>query len=494
MATIRRWWWLLAFALFAAGCMRGPDEAGLRADVQARLDTLFGRPVLVLRDLRRQGSAPYVRASDGTPQAIVYFNATLEFAESYDPSDWQGLSPQLIATALGATDAGLAGLQPGRMAPGARLRAHGSLVYRREGATWAATDVAAPAPAAGVPLPAPGHSRADELIQRLAQLVDTSPALDRTRRQQIVDEELDRALQNIELRLDRGGERVVVATGPRDGEYARFIRSLTARPVSGRGTEVAFTEGSVANAFMVERGQARFALVQSDVAAAAVTGEGVFAMVGPMRNLRAIASLFPEPLHVVVRGDAGIRNVADLAGKRIAPGMAGSGTRYTARAALAAHGLEPGSYVEAAVTDPADALAQLASGGIDALLVVAAAPWQPLQRLGPGSGLEVLALDPTAITRVAAERHGTLAMSIPARTYPGQDDAIATVGATALLVAARDTPDEAVSGVLDLLFGAEASAGRGVSAARLSRERAQVGITLPLHDAAARYFEDTARP
>jgi len=44
---------LLATAAHAARCGR------LEADVQARLDALFGRRVLVLGSLDRQGSAPY---------------------------------------------------------------------------------------------------------------------------------------------------------------------------------------------------------------------------------------------------------------------------------------------------------------------------------------------------------------------------------------------------------------------------------------------------
>ena len=55
--------------------------------------------------------------------------------------------------------------------------------------------------------------------------------------------------------------------------------------------------------------------MQSDVAAAAVAGEGMFSGAGPLDHLRAVASLFPEPVHVVVRADSGIETVADLAGK-----------------------------------------------------------------------------------------------------------------------------------------------------------------------------------
>jgi TRAP transporter TAXI family solute receptor len=481
---------LLLLALLAAGCARGPDEAGLVRDVQARLDALFGRPVLVLRGLHRQGSAPFTAATDGAKQAIVYYNATLRFAEPYDPSDWEGLSPQLIATALGATDEGLVGFGSGRMAPGSELRAYGSIVYRREGDVWRVADLQLP-PQHAVRTP-PGRaesSRANELIQRLAALGDTRPGL-RGAQDEIVAEELDRALQNIQLRLDRGPDHIVVATGPAGGEYERFVDSIAARLADPDRLSAATTAGSVANAFLVDSGEARFGLVQSDVAAAAVTGDGIFATTGPLRHLSAVASLFPEPLHVIVRADAGIDAVARLAGQRISLGDAASGTRHTAVKVLAAHGLNPGSYAEADSEEPGDALRQLAAGTVDAVIVVVSAPWTQLSRAAGDGTFRLLPLDPEAVERIVAEVHGLIPLAIPARTYPGQEHPVRSVAATALLVTHRDTPDVIVTGALQSIFSTGDVPARGVTEARLSRERGRIGVTIPLHDGAATYFEN----
>jgi TRAP transporter TAXI family solute receptor len=485
---------VLLLALLGASCSRGPDPAGLERDVQARLDALFGRQVLLLRDLNRQGSAPFAVAADGTRQAVVYFNARLALTEAYDPSDWEELSPQLIAAALGATDEGIVGLGSGRLQPGAELRAYGSLVYRRDGDAWRPTDLPLPQRLARPPAAADAaQTRSDELIKRLAQVVDTSPGL-RGAEDQIVAEELDRALQNIRLRLDRGATRVTVATGPEGGEYARFMGSVSTRLGDADPISVAVTEGSVANAFLVDRGNARFGLVQSDVAAAAVTGEGLFATTGPLRHLRAVASLFPEPVHVVVRADSGIVSVSQLVGRRVALGRSGSGTRHTTLRVLAAHGVDAGSFTDVEAQGPLDALEQLAGGQVDAVIEVVAAPWSQLSQWSARVPLELLPLDPAAIERVAAEVHGLVPLVVPARTYPGQDADRRSVAATALLVANSDVGDAAVSWVLEFLFAPETAPARGVSAARLSRERAREGITIPLHDGAARFFADGPPP
>jgi TRAP transporter TAXI family solute receptor len=496
---VRRLFKVLLFllpALLAAGCARGPDQQGLERDVQARLDGLFGGQVLVLRELNRQGSAPYAAAADGASRAIVYYNATLEFAKSYDPSNWESLSPQLIASALGATDEGIVGLGSGAMQPGAQLRAYGSIIYRRDGRDWRPAEAQVPSaalPAAGVAERAPG-SRADQLIRRLAEVVDTSPGLKQAK-DEIVAEELDRALQNIALRLDTGKQGFAVATGPEGGEYARFVASLDTRFGSHEGPgkiRAAYTVGSVANAFMVDRGEARLGLVQSDVAADAVTGDGLFAVAGPLRKLRAVAALFPEPVHVVVRADSDLRSMGDLAGRRIVLGNVGSGTRHTALRVLAAHGLQAKSYTEVQFVDAGQALGQLADGSVDAVIEVISAPWGQLSQVAPPGSLRLLSLDPLAITTIEETVHGIVHLDIPARTYPGQDEPVHTVAATALLVANSDIPDAIVASVLETMFAASATGGAGVSAARLSPANARVGVTIPLHDGAAGYFDRLA--
>src|SRR5437899_2837383 len=98
------------------------------------------------------------------------------------------------------------------------------------------------------------------------------------------------------------------------------------------------TQGSVENLRMVAAGQIESGIAQSDIASWAYAGTGIFAAVGPLKNLRAIASLFPESLQLVVRGDSAIRTLADLRGKHISLGQSGSGTLADARAVLAAAG------------------------------------------------------------------------------------------------------------------------------------------------------------
>ena len=75
------------------------------------------------------------------------------------------------------------------------------------------------------------------------------------------------------------------------------------------------------------------------VAARAFAGEEPFKSGGPIKTLRALGSLFPEPIHLVVAAGSSIREVSELRGKRVDIGLPNSGTRYDAVMVLAAYGL-----------------------------------------------------------------------------------------------------------------------------------------------------------
>jgi TRAP transporter TAXI family solute receptor len=477
-------WLLFALAVALTGCTRGPDPAGLRQDVQQQLDELFGSRVLEVRSIKRQGSAPLAATADGRSQAIVYYNAVLAFTAPYDPSDWNGLSPELIANALGATDEGVIGLAGGRIGKGTELRVYGSMIYGREGSAWKASLL--PRSAVQADSGTGSAGKATELIERLASIVNTTPGL-HDADEAIVTQELGEALRDIRLRLNRGDEGWLIASGPAGGEYMRFVESLRPRSEKWSITQVN-TDGSVANATMLDAGEARFGLVQSDVAAAAVTGQGAFAAHGPLRHLRAVAALFPEPVHVVVREAGGIDSIAALRGVRIAAGSRGSGTRHTALQVLRAHGLDPGDYVLVDSDQPAAALQLLAAGDIDAVIEVVSAPWAQLDTAAAQAPLQLLPLDSAAMSILAETVPGLVPLVIPERTYAWQRGSVPTLAATALLVASAAVPDASIRRVLEFLYASDPELERGVSASRLSRERALVGVTIPLHDGAAAFF------
>ena len=78
--------------------------------------------------------------------------------------------------------------------------------------------------------------------------------------------------------------------------------------------------GGAANVIGVTENKLNVAFSFSDVVDDAWKGEESFKAKGPIRNIRALASLFPEPTQFAVFADSGITDISQLKGKKITPG------------------------------------------------------------------------------------------------------------------------------------------------------------------------------
>jgi TRAP transporter TAXI family solute receptor len=498
---MKRWIALagIACALTVMGCSRGPDETALRAEVQGKLDQRFKPGLFALMGCRRLGSAPLPAAETGGNRLAVYFNATLRLTEGYDFSDWQGLSPGTLAHVLGATEKGLFGIKAGETRPGEVIKVYGSATYEWAGDRWRSVDAAAPGVAR---TPAPGDaappSQSRLLINRLAALVDVPPPGPEAEDEQVISEELDRAFRNIRARRDRRTHVYVFASGPDDGEYHPIAESLVAR-VAKLGEKIKVrnlaTQGSVENVRLMAAGQADYAFVQSNVAAAALAGEPPFAQDRAVTSLRALGSLFPEPLHLVVPAASPIRTISDLRGKRVAIGPRDSGTRADALAVLAAHRVTLNELAASSDESLDGAAAALSAGRLDAFFATVGAPTRALQRLAVRYPIRLVSLDGAAVERLVAQNPGLIRFVVPAKTYPGQTEDRTTIAAAAILVTRSDISDGEADVVLRLVFeNPDYLAAGSTHGTKIARRSGLRGITIPIHPAASRYLGASAPP
>jgi len=476
--------------LLAAGCARGADEARLREDVQARLDQGVKPDLLRVVALRREGSSPLPAAGSGAPRVVVYYNATLELAQDYSFGAWDQLGPSSVAFALGATEKGVFGLSKDNK-PGDRVRAYGRVIYEQSADGWVPV-AAAPEQAAAQPAfegTAP-PSRSKQLIDRLAAMVELPPPGVSPLQDEIIADELARASENIERRVQRREHTFTIASGPENGEYARLAAGIIAAINQARPDvklRQRVTDGSIENLRLLSGGEADYAIVQGNVAAAAVAGEDGFAPAGPMMRLRAVGGLFPEAVHVVVLPESPIREIAQLRGRRVDIGAPSSGTRFDALAVLSAYGLETSDLAEAREKGLADAIARLRRKQLDALFVTISAPTRALQQLAVEGGIRLLPIAGDAAQRLLQQRPGLTPLVLPSNTYPGQKHAVETVASTALLVTTLDAPEAEVERVADLIFRQMPQQRAGSAAViKVSADTDLRGVTIPLHPGAAR--------
>jgi TRAP transporter TAXI family solute receptor len=491
---------LLLLALAVAGCARGPDATDVRDALQKQLDDALGGRVLSIDVLKRAGGAP---GGDGAAR-LVYYNASLKLARDYDFSKWDGHSVTSLANLLGAGPKGVFGIAPDGNKAGDVLGVYGTAAFTESGGRFTLVPVA-PAAAAKVPVPAaaaastiqprareaPAPTAAQAAHARLAELFSarTPRALPDSERETILREEFDQAYARARARLDKAAQVSVLARGPGGGAYAELAQALEARALRAAVPfETVATEGSLGNIRLLNDRTAQFALVQNDVARSAHAGRGRFSG-APQPELRAVASLFPETIHLVARADSGITGVAELRGKRVDLGMPASGTRTNAVALLAVSGVAEGDLASVGGSSLPDAVEALAAGRIDAFFATIHAPAREIGRLATRTKVAFVPIGPS---RELVDS-GLLPLTLPALTYAGQTAPVPTLAATALLATRADVAPATVEAMLRLLF--ERPEGTATAAvAQVAVTRARDGAVIPLHPTAETWLAAHGAP
>jgi TRAP transporter TAXI family solute receptor len=341
-------------------------------------------------------------------------------------------------------------------------------------------------------------SRTQQLIDKLASMVDLPPPGVGSQDEEVISEELDRAVKAINARIQRRKHIYTIASGPEEGEYYPIIEAIVSHIIKmGAKAKIRNqeTEGSVSNSWLIGRKEVDYALIQSNVAAMAVAGEGPFAQGGAVTSLRALGSLFPEPVQIIVSASSPIRTVAALRGKKVDIGMPNSGTHHDALQVLGAYGLGVKDLVEVREKGLEDAAGRLGAGRLDAFFVTVGAPTRELHKLATRRKIRLLSLDNSVIERLVTENTGLIRITLPANTYPEQTEQVTTVSATALLVTHSDAPQAEVSLLLKLIFEkTDYLTTASAQGAKISKRNGLRGITIAVHPGANQYFGTGVAP
>lgn len=251
------------------------------------------------------------------------------------------------------------------------------------------------------------------------------------------------------------------------------------------------TQGSVENVKAVAGSELDMALTQANVAYDAHFGVGSFAERGPLIDLRAVANLFPEAVHLAVRADSGIESVHDLKGKRVSLGEPGSGTRVIAEIVLAAYGLDKAD-LQPFFEQVGTAGDMLVADELDAYFMVSGYPMNALAQTAESIPVRLVQI----IGREADEIRKTYpfigADVVPDGTYPGVGDTV-TLKVGAILVVSSSASDELVYGIARALWHENnrklLDTGHPLGN-RIELHKALDGIAIPLHPAADRFYRE----
>lgn len=249
------------------------------------------------------------------------------------------------------------------------------------------------------------------------------------------------------------------------------------------------TGGSLDNIKSVESGAMELVLSQADVAYWSYYGTGAFEGVKPRGSLRALAKLFPENIHLIVRADAGIATISDLRGKRVSIGGPGSGSQFDARLILTAFGLRF-SDMKLSTMDLEPSARALTSGEIDAFFIVTGAPALGVQDLAERVDISFVPIEGPVANQMARIFPFFSVGVIPEGAY-GSNPAISTLDVGALLIGRADMSDDMAYGVVRAIWHPNTApllANGHPRAALMKLEQATKGIGFKIHPGARQYY------
>ena len=480
--------------LILVGCGAGPDETALKKDVSERVAHALPAGTVTMVTLERRGSQSDTKAPSGETRRIIYFDTELKLERDFNFGAWDSPGVAGIVSALGTGPKGIVGITSGGNKAGDRVLAHGTALYNRDGNTWVAivSGGFAPADPPSYATAAP-QGGAIGMIDQMRTVVQNVPKDLSPGARVLIEQELAAANAAIRAAVARATQGYAIATGAEHGQYFRFAQALS----DPKGVRIVplITRGGEENLRMLRDGKVPLALSQGDAALAAYEGKGSFAEDGPHATLRAVGSLYPEPVHVIVKGDSSIASVLELAGRRVAIGLVGSASRTTALRVLEAHGL---SAKDVQVLDLPlnEALIGLRQKQVDAVIQVIGAPADSIRDALTDVSLRLVPLSEHAVTALVASNAGYFAHTIPRGAYATQKQDVRTIATAALLLVGADLAESEVAAITRYVFGQTRDfAARGsAQGTQVSAANARLGLPIPLHIAAAKALEGLSKP
>jgi len=289
-------------------------------------------------------------------------------------------------------------------------------------------------------------------------------------------------------------DRLAFSGGPEGGTFQYFSNGIATR-LSKDLPDVEVSNmasaGSLENLRRVNSGDADFGIVYS--------GDTYLGRNGRLtndtkqyKNVHAMAYLYGAPAHLIVLDGSGINKVADLAGKKVAVGPAGSGAAGAAERFFGSLGLW--DKMEPQFIGYSEGASALGDNKIDGLWVFAGFPNSSVIQAAASNKIKLLDV-------VKAGKEGGFfkdypfysELKIPAGTYSGVDYDVPSFQDSALWVAGKHVKAELVEKALADIYSKEGLAYMvkvKSTAKSMSVEGALNGIVTPIHAGAEKFWKE----
>jgi len=302
-----------------------------------------------------------------------------------------------------------------------------------------------------------------------------------------------------------------IATGGTGGTYYPLGGAL-AQALSTKIPDLIVTaqsgNASTANLNLIAQHQIESAFVQNNTAYQAYTGTDQFEG-RAVKNVRGIASLYPEVIQILTLKTSKITSVADLAGRRVIPGDRGSGTAVDAENICKSAGITFDDFGSLDWLSFAGIAQRMKDGQADAGFITAGIPTSSVMELVSQTDISIVDIDDALIKKITDTWPFYAKVTIPVGIYRGIDQPVDTVAVMAQWVTDEAVPEDIIYELTKALWesgkhvlrkkGTEADEAPSAAAIMaqvhakgkdVTLETALDGMAIPLHPGAARYYKE----
>ncbi len=289
-----------------------------------------------------------------------------------------------------------------------------------------------------------------------------------------------------------GSSKIKLATGGNTGTYYGFGTAVG--QVIGKATNLTFniqsTGASKANIQLIASKEVDMAIVQNDVMDYAYNGTDLFSADGPVKGFSAMAGIYAEVVQIVADPTAGITSLADLKGKRVSVGDAGSGVEFNAKQILEAYGITFDDISKQNLSFSASADAYK-DKKIDAFFCTAGAPTTAIMDLVTNRDITLLSIDDDKSAELMKDFPFYTVFDIPKDTYKGMKEDVRTLAVKATFIVSDELSEDVVYKMTKALFDEkDAIAAAHAKGKEIDPKYAVEGISVPFHKGAEKYYKE----
>jgi TRAP transporter TAXI family solute receptor len=284
-------------------------------------------------------------------------------------------------------------------------------------------------------------------------------------------------------------QQVRLMTGPQGGSWYPLGGAL-ANIAAKDGVNVQVLPGAgIANVRAIAEGKADLGFANSISTVDGVNGRPPFESV--QANVCNVGTLYPQSFQIVVNADSGIESIEDAKGQPIAIQPKGNTAEAISAQLFEVFGMTYDDMGRVSFVSYTDAVSLMKDNNAQMFTLGTTVPASAVMDLASARDIRLLEIPDDKFTAMRELNPGYAKLTIPAGSYPGQDEDVDVIGYATHIIARCDLDEEVVYNLLDGMLTDKAdlvAIVKVMDGTTLEVMASDTGV--PLHAGAERFYQE----